>query len=139
MTCAEGVRTYLLSLTPVTTLVGQRCWTLRWPQSPTKPAVLVSQISDPRRPHLRGTTGKRSARIQIDVIADTIAAARAVDDAICGTYSAGLPTGLEGFAGTVSGSFAIQFTESIGYRELYDGDELKQARIVRDWRIDYEA
>ena len=75
MTCAEAVRLYLLTLAPVTTLVNQRVWTFRFPQGPTKPCICVFQISDPHDPHLRGTDGLRLDRVQIDVLADSIATA----------------------------------------------------------------
>lgn len=138
MTCAEAVRTHLLTLTPVTTLVNQRIWTLMFPQKPTKPAVLVQQISDVQEPHLRGTTGLKAARIQVDVIADTVASARAVDQAVQGSYAAGVATGLRGATAT-AGTVEIRSAQPIGYRELYDGDELKQARVIRDYRVWYEG
>lgn len=138
MTCAEAVRVKLLATTPVTALVNQRIWTFRWPQSPTKPAVLVQHISDLTDMQLRGTVGRKSTRIQVDVIGDTIDDARAVDAVIVGGFSGGTATGLAGFAGTVSGTFVILFAQPIGYHETYDGDELKQRRVSRDFRIVYE-
>jgi hypothetical protein len=139
VTCAEAVCGYLLTLSPVTALVNQRIWTLRFPQSPTKPAVLVQHVSDVTEMHLRGASGLQRARIQIDVIAATIVAARAVDAAIVGDFTGGSPTGLKGFTGDIgSPAFSIKFARPIAYRELYDGDELKQARVMRDWEIHYE-
>ncbi len=131
---------YLLGLAPVTALVNTRVFTFRFPQSPTKPAVLVSQISDPAIPTLRGTSGTRMNRIQVDVIADTIASARSVDQAILGDYVAGVATGLRGATGSPGGSAGTFYnaTED-NYREEYDADELKQARVIRDYRVWYEA
>jgi hypothetical protein len=66
-------------------------------------------------------------------------AARAVDAAIVGDFTGGSPTGLKGFTGDIgSPAFSIKFARPIAYRELYDGDELKQARVMRDWEIHYE-
>ena len=140
MTCAEAVRLYLLSLSPVTALVSGRVFTFRFPQGPTKPAVLVSQISDVQDATLRGTSGRVMARIQIDVIADSVSSARLVDQAILGDYFAGSPTGLRGATGSI-GSPAVTFqcVMADSYREMYDADELKQARVSRDYRVWYEG
>ena len=137
MTCAEAVRLYLLTVTPLTALVNTRIWTFRFPQSPTKPGVCVFQISDPRDAHLRGTDGLRFDRVQIDVIADSIAAARSVDQAVMGAYVNGAATGLMG-AQAVVGSPAVEIIQpgsSDNYHEEYDADELKQARVRRDYRV----
>ena len=140
MTCAEAVRLHLLTLTPVTTLVNTRVFTLKYPQSPSKPAVLVTQISDVQQSTLRGTSGLTMCRIQIDVIADTIAAVRAVDQAILGDYVNGAATGLRGAtAGVGSPASTIHGAVADNYREMYDADELKQARVMRDYRVWFEG
>jgi hypothetical protein len=138
VTCAEAVRSHLLTLSSVTSLVSGRIWTFRFPQSPTLPAVLVQQISDVQEPHLRGTVALKWARIQIDVVASTVGAARAVDQAVMGGYD-GDATGLRGLQATVAGSPGVEIRQVLTdtYRELYDADELKQARISRDYRVWY--
>lgn len=140
MTCAEAVRAYLLTLSPVTTLVNQRIWAFRFPQSPTPPAVLVQQISDVEEPHLRGTSSLRVARIQVDVIAATIGAARAVDAAIVGDYVAGVATGLRGAVFEIgSPAVAVKQVIADNYREDFEAEEVKQARVLRDYRVWYEG
>lgn len=135
MTAAEAVRTFLLTLTPVTALVNARITTLRWPQKPTLPAVLVQQISDGQDPHLRGTSGLRRTRIQIDCLAVAIKDARALDQAVIGTYTGGAATGLRGAVAVVSGAVSIKAAQSIGYREVYEADELREARTIRDYEV----
>jgi hypothetical protein len=101
--------------------------------------VLVTQISDVQMPTLRGTSGLKMARIQVDVIADSIGAARAVDQAIHGDYVAGSPTGLRGATASVgSPAVTLHNATADNYREMYDSDELKQARVMRDYRVWYE-
>ena len=140
MTCAEAVRAHLLALSSVTSLVSGRIWTFRFPQSPTLPAVLVQQISDIHDPHLRGTANLKVARIQIDVIATTAGSARAVDQAILGDYVNGAVTGLRGFVGAVAGSPGAEIRQAMAdnYREFFEAEELKQARVMRDYRVWYE-
>lgn len=140
MTCAEIVRGHLLTLTPVTAIVNSRIWTFRWPTNgpSTLPAVLVQQISDVQEQLLRGTLGLQEARIQLDLIGETVAACRALDQAIVGDYSMGNVTGLRGAVATV-GSSHIRNAMPIGYREFFEPDEKQRPRIVRDFRVWYEA
>lgn len=139
MTCAELVREFLLTLTPVTTLVEGRVWAFRWGQSPKQPAVLVQQIDDIHDPHLRGHSAMRWARIQIDVIAKTALQAREVDQAILGGYVNGASTGLIGATASVGSPAAyIRYATPIGYREFYEGEELKQSRVSRDYGVRFE-
>ena len=143
MTAAETVRALLLTLSPVTTLVSGRIWTQRFPQSlkdTTLPAVLVQQVSDVQTSTLRGTSGLVMARVQIDVVARTIAAARLVDQAILGDYTGGGSTGLRGASASV-GSPAQQIFQATAenYNESYEGDELKLPRVTRDYRVWYGA
>jgi hypothetical protein len=138
MTCAMAVKTRLLACAPVTALVVGRIWTMTWPQSPTLPGVLVQGWELPTKPQLRGTVGHKAARIQIDVLADTLAAAEAVDAAIVGDFSGGSATGLEGFAGT-AGTLTILSAFSVNAFPMRGEDELrKQRRVIREFRITYE-
>lgn len=139
MTCAMAVKTRLLACAPVTALVVGRIFTLNWPQSPTLPAVLVQGWELPTKPQLRGTVGHKAARIQIDMLAETLAEAEAVDAAIVGDFSGGSATGLEGFAGNVGGSFSILSAFSVSAFPMRGEDELrKQRRVIREFRITYE-
>jgi hypothetical protein len=133
-----AVKTRLLACTPVTALVAGRIWTLNFPPSPTLPGVLVQGWELPTRTHLRGTSALKTARIQIDVLAETLAAAEAVDAAIVGDFSGGSATGLEGFAGaagpvTIFSAFSINSFEMRGTEELS-----KQRRVIREFRVTYE-
>jgi hypothetical protein len=139
MTCDMAVKTRLLAITAVTALINQRVWTLNWPPSPSLPGVLVQGWELPTKPQLRGTVGHKAARIQIDVLAETLAAAEAIDAAIVGDFSGGSATGLEGFAGTVGGSFSILSAFSTACYRLRGEDELrKQRRVIREFRITFE-
>ena len=139
MTCAEAVRAYLVTLSPVTALVAVTSITVnKYQQHPALPAVCLFQISDVQDPHLRGTSGLAKARIQIDVIASTMSQARAVDAAIQGTYTAGSATGLRGTTFSI-GSPGLSILSAFpgGYREIYDAEELKQYRVSRDYIVSY--
>lgn len=139
MTAAEAVRARLLTLTPVTELVATRIWTFQLPQSVKRPAILVTQISDVQEQHLMGQGGVCRARVQVDAVALSIGAARAIDAAVLGTYADGAPTGLRGFAGDVDGSpaFVVLGCEALSARELYEAEDVKDCRVTRDYYVWY--
>lgn len=144
MTGAEVVHAYLLTLSAVTALVGGRIWTYRFKQSPTLPAVLVSQVSEIQFGHLRGTVGLRWCRIQIDVISATIREARQVDQAVMGAYATGSPVGPTGLLGvhTSVGSPAVVMIcpAVLGYREPdFEADELRLSRTSRDYQVWFDG
>jgi hypothetical protein len=141
VTCAEAVRAFLLTLTPVTTLVPTKDITsARFHQSPSLPAVCVFQISDVQQSHLRGTSGAVMARIQIDVIASTMSMARQIDQAVMGDYVGGTTTGLRGATFSVgSPSWSVKQAQADSYRESYEAEEMKQYRVSRDYRVWYEG
>lgn len=138
MTVAQAAKEYAMGLAPVIALVQGRGWTFKFPPNPTLPAVLFRQVGDIHTSHLRGAANKKWARVQVDCIAKNIKDAQAVDQAIKGTYEGGVPTGLLGADATVGGSPGIRMqvnAESLDYREEYEGDELKQARTSRDYKV----
>jgi len=137
MTAAESVRTFVLTLSPVTALVSGRVFSPYLPQDMTAssfPALLIQQISDVQEPHLRGTSALRRCRIQVDAYAKTIAAARALDQAVMGTYTAGSATGLRGTTATI-GAAQIVACQSSRYSEAYEAEELGQRRVSRDYDV----
>ena len=138
MTCAEAAREYVLTLGAVTALVNQRIFTLKFPQSPTPPAILFQQIGDIQFGHLRGTAKLKWARVSCSCIATTIKAAREVDQAVMGGYANGGTLGLLGAYAIVGGSPSIEMTvnpESLFYREDFDAEELNQYRTIRDYKV----
>lgn len=136
MTAAEAVKDFILTLSPVTALVSGRVWSPILPPKPTLPGVLVRQASDVKSGHLRGTSNVRWARVQIDCVALTMKAARQLDQAVLGAYVNGAATGLE-HAHAFVGSPAVEILDAKpdGYQEFYDADELKQYRVMRDYRV----
>ncbi len=142
MTCAEAVKAALATLTPVTTLVSGRIFAGYLPQAPNTaqlPAVLVQQVSDVQDPHLRGTSAMRMARIQIDCVAVTMAAARALEQAILGDYTGGAPTGLRGFVGAVSGVMFYQVIADNYFERIETEELIYQKRVTRDYRVWYST
>lgn len=143
MTVGEATKDVLLTLAPVTALVSGRIFMGRWPQSPTTPAILLTQIGDHGVDHLRGRATLTWARIQVSVLSPTLSDARAVDQAIVGGYSDGEPTGLLGanvvFGGSPSVRVTVDHTPMGTYQEFYEAGEVKKWLIHRDFKVWVEA
>lgn len=149
MTPGELVIDRLLQIAAVTALVGSganaRIRHLRLFQSEaTFPIVLVRRVDEVERMHLRGASGMRTARVQVEAIAlegngtDYYAEASALDDAI---HGAGDGTGLCGYTGTLGGSPGVRvqaiWPAPEGAREEFDAEELRQFKIGRDYFVTY--
>lgn len=137
MDVVEAVRGVILSLTPVTTLVGARVYSGILPQGLQDfPAVRLQRVDNFEDMHLRGSNGVLAARVQVDTFARTRAAVHATDAAMVGP---GDGTGLVGWTGTAGGSPGMEILAILPIidRELYDADELKLFRIWRDYSVQY--
>lgn len=140
MTVGEAIRAVLLEMPAVTALVGQRIRIGKLRQSePTFPVICVHRIDQHGAMHLRGASGIKEARVQVDSVAmegsgvDHMAVAFAVDAAVDGP---GDGTGLLGFTGSIgSPTFTIHSVRPAGLRDGYDADELKQFKVMRDYTV----
>ena len=146
MTIEQGIHERLLSLSPVTALVGSRVYQLKLPQKPTLPAIRVQQISEADEHHLRGRDGVVRTRIQVDAYAhesaaDPYATATAVAAAVHGDGLGPGASGLSGFAGGVGGSpssLQILFAERVARVPEYESDELRLVRIRQDYMVTWK-
>jgi hypothetical protein len=131
VTPSAALKTRLVGLSAVTTLVGQRVYVDLLPQKPTLPAIRVQRISELEDAHLRGARAIRRARVQVDAIAASLETATAVSDAAHGD---GAGSGLAGFEGEISGQRVMAVLPS-DTRSDYEGDELRQWRVSRDYIV----
>ncbi len=83
---AISIRTYLLTKTAITDLVGQRIYTDILPQSATLPAITMSKISTRHEHQLSDFGGLAHTRLQFECFAATRATANSIAEAIrsCG-------------------------------------------------------
>jgi hypothetical protein len=139
MTIEVAVIDRLLSLPPVAALVGTRIYALILPQNPTLPAIRVERISQVEPMHLRGPINLFSARVQVDSVAISKAAADSVDAAVQGDGLGDIASGLKGFRGEVgSPGFLIRAVRVADVRESYgEIPERREFRISRDFFIDF--
>lgn len=138
MTAVGVVRTRLLAISAVTAIVGQRVYALILPENATFPAIRVQRISQLEPMHFRGPVSMFSARVQVDAIAATKAAADALDAAVLGNGLGSVATGLKGWTGDLSATH-VHAIRAIDVREMYDPEELRQFRISRDFSVEFEG
>ena len=79
---AVSVRTYLLGVTAVTDIVGQRIYTDILPQRATLPAVALSKITTRHDHQLSDLAGLAHTRMQFECFASTRLVANATAEAI---------------------------------------------------------
>ena len=133
MTPAAAVKARLLSLNAVTTLVVSRIYVELLKQHPTLPAIRVQGITEIEDAHLRGAMAIRTARVQVDSIAMSLEEATAVSDAAHGD---GAGSGLSGWQGLLgSPAQEVMAILPAGKRVDYEGDELRQWRVSRDYFV----
>jgi len=117
----------LLGHAPLAALVGNRVHWLVQPRSVTGfPYVNLTVVSDPRSYHMKGETGLRKTRVQVDAWAETYEGAKAVADAVTDYLS--------GYSGAINGT-AFQSIFIVGSRDLTDsttGEERQLFRISVD-------
>lgn len=139
MTVVPAIRTRLLAISAVTAICSTRIYALSLPQSPTLPAIRVTQVSEVQPMHLRGSQGFWRCRVQVDCVAgpsssDPYGTARSLAAAARGTFSGGAATGLLGYAGTVGG-VEITGIAQLDTREHYEADELRQVMVSTDYLV----
>lgn len=135
MMITDAVKTLLLTFAPVTTLVDQRVYVWRLPQSPTLPAIRLQRVDEVEQIHLRGPVRSRPARVQVDSVGFSGDAAAAVDAAVHGD---GITTGLRTFRGVVGG-VRITLIKPVDVRLGYDADDLKQFKVMRDYYVWFDG
>lgn len=81
-----ALRTYLLTKTAITDIVGQRIYADQLPQGATIPAVVMYIASESYDHALDGLAGMIHTRVQFECLADTRKISHAIADAIiwCG-------------------------------------------------------
>jgi len=122
-----GLINKLLATAPLTALVSTRIYFAEAPEPPTLPYVTMTRIDAPRVHSLTGPSGLAAARVQIDVYAKSVKAARAIGKTI--------REAIDGFRGIQSGvnlQGVLLLDEMDGY-----SDSLELRRVTQDYRVWY--
>lgn len=145
MTVVEAIRTRLLSLSTVTSIVASRIRPVAFDQSEVWPAVRLQLIGTIEFMHMRGSSRVNRARVQVDAVVDTEAGgdwyseAHALMSAIHGDGQFEAATGLNGWRGNIGGSPpAFEITgilpDAAGPRDFPgEAGEERRFRVQRDY------
>lgn len=93
----EEFMAFLLADSGISALLGNRIYWKKAPQGVGRPYVVLHKISGIRDHHMKRPDSLTASRVQVDVIADTYAVAKALEralDAACDGYSGGNMQGI---------------------------------------------
>ena len=140
MTAAELVRTRLVSLSPVTTLVPSgRITNGAFAESTALGAIRVNDISEGLEDfHLRGPLDRHVSTVQVDCVAASLASANAIADAVHGNGLGSDATGLSGFTGVV-GSTVVDLIRPQFKHQYFDAEERRQWVHVRRYEVQWRG
>jgi hypothetical protein len=89
----EALRSIIIADEDVTALIGDRCYGVKMPQSPTLPLAVMTRVSSDPGYHLSAQTNISMARIQIDSWGASLSEARDLAEAVRLAISAYRGTG----------------------------------------------
>lgn len=133
MSLRDDIRTYLLTQTPITNLVGQRVFSSNIPQREDYPAISIVRITGGHAHMLSGGAGFAEPTVQVDAWADTSTVCESIAEALRGE--------LQGFRGTMGSTTvrAVVLQNEIDLsEEPSDGSDAWVYRITQDYYINYE-
>lgn len=131
---AVGVRSYLLNVSGVTDIVGQRFYTDQLPQRATLPAIVINQLFTVHDHQLSDLAGLAHARLQFECYAATRLVANSIAESI---RSSGIITR----KGSTNGVDirGVRIEEGMSYKDdaATDGSDEQRYVTVFDLVVDY--
>lgn len=136
MTLIATLRERLLDQATLVALIGSKVYATTLPQTPSLPAVRITQIGRAELMHMRGPVPLYRARVQVDSVSWTKEEADAVDAAVEGDGLGTSATGLKGWRGSIgSPAVVIDAVLPIDVQEMYEAGELRQYWVMRDYFV----
>lgn len=133
MNVEEAIATKLKADAGVSAIVGVRVWQLKWPQTPTLPAVMVQLVDEVGDNHLHGDVGMTQARVQVDAYGKESGVADpygAVVDLAFAVYTA-----LVGIAPFSVGDRRVLSVKWLMRRTLFEAAEIRAVRVTQDFEV----
>lgn len=116
MLIEQGLMTYLLAQSGITTYVGDRIYYARADQDVEAPYIVVTKVSGVREHSHDGGTGLAHPRFQLAVFGTTYSS--------CKTIAAAIQAALQGYSGTMGGAGGVS-VDAVFYEnetDLYESD-----------------
>lgn len=133
MTVVEAVRDRLLAISALTAIVGQRVYSHLFPENAVAKSVRVQRIGTIEDAHLRGASGVARARVQVDSIANSLADAYAIDEAVHGHGDGSALGYWKGDIG--SPAFSVLAVLPADVRDVYEPPPVEKYRVMRDYFV----
>ena len=122
MKIQEAIRAHLSADASVTGAVGQRIYVGGVPESSTFPAAVITTVNVNREHSQDGSSGFATGAFDIDVLASTIAAAKAAADLV--------RVALVGFRGSMGGGSGVSVEGVFAEDESHNYDDELALHIV---------
>lgn len=122
MTIQEAIRSHLTTTAGVVAALGQRVYIAALPESATYPAAVVQTLNVDRAHSQDGSSGFSTGAFDIDLLAPTIAAAKAAADLV--------RVALVGFRGSMGGGSGVSVEGVFAEDESHNYDDELALHIV---------
>jgi len=114
MLIEQGLMTYLLAQTGITSYVGERIYFVRAEQDVITPYIVITKISGVREHSHDGSSELAHPRFQITVFSTTYSS--------CKTIASAIQTALQGYTGTMGSEVTVQAVFYENETDLYESD-----------------
>jgi len=142
----QAFRDHAQTLAPLTALVGPRMYAMKYPQTPTYPAIRVNKISEVDREYSHsGDFGLITSQYQIEVASseeqapngNPLIEVQTVGAILSARSDAGGFSGFTGDLGVSPNELFVGVMILQDLSETYDPDELRVLRQIQIWRVQH--
>lgn len=142
----RAFRDHALGVTAITDLVGTRIHAVRYPQTPTYPAIMYVRVGQPMRVYTHsGDSYILTSRYRIEIAdredrdqaTDALSVVTSVGIQLTRPPAEGGFSGFTGLLGVVPNQLEVGGMWCEGQSETYDADELDVLRLIQDWKVQH--
>lgn len=127
MLVEQALRAYLLTVVPVTAIIGQRLYPGKLPQGTQLPAAVYLSVAAERPGSLLGSSGLCRHQMQLDSLSLDYGQVKALAEQF--------RLALEGYRGTWPGGFAVQAVTAFTDRDGDYEDETTVSRTIQQFDV----
>ena len=143
----RAFKEHALTVPAITALVSTRIHAIRYPQTPTYPAIMYVRIGQPVRTYTHsGDSYIMTSRYRIEVAdqegrdptTDALTVVTDVGIQLLLPPAEGGFSGFKGLLGVAPNQLEIGGMWCDGQSETYDADELDVLRLIQDWKVQHK-
>jgi hypothetical protein len=139
MQIETALKTYLLTLTPLTALISTRIYFAQAPENTAQPYIVISKVSDIKVHSHDGYESARTDRFQFSIFSTSYATCKGIAAALEGNGSRTSPTGLDCYTGKMGGVSGVTVRGCLHENEIDLGYETESGlyHVACDYFISY--